>query len=175
MVQIDICELWSSVFVAYWCILCRVIYCFPMYKLFFLCAHFTGISARSSWYGFVLGRRGHRMCGGHTCSAVSGRSRASGMSVEPSRQVLAQMWCWGLSGGYPATTVLTSRLPGTNLRKSRFSADGTQIWIDYALSRSIRRFACCPHICHDSCLVPSLWPWQASPFAVSGCQSRLSC
>ena len=75
MVQIDICELWSSVFVAYWCILCRVIYCFPMYKLFFLCAHFTGISARSSWYGFVLGRRGHRMCGGHTCSAVSGRSR----------------------------------------------------------------------------------------------------
>ena len=69
----------------------------------------------------------------------------------------------------------TGRLPGTNLRKLCFSADGTQIWIDYALSRSIRRFACCPQICHDSCLVPSLYPCQASPFAVSGCQSRLSC
>ena len=70
---------------------------------------------------------------------------------------------------------LTGRLPGTNLRKLRFSADGTQIWIDYALSRSVRRFVCCPQICHDSCLVPSLYPCQASPFAVSGCQSRLSC
>ena len=77
--------------------------------------------------------------------------------------------------GLGPQNLCTGRLPGTNLRKLRFSADGTQIWIDYALSRSIRRFACCPQICHDSCLVPSLYPCQASPFAVSGCQSRLSC
>ena len=68
----------------------------------------TGAASAGSAAGFVTGVAGTS----GVCKECSQKHDSQehpiglGPMVEPPRQVLAQMWCRGLSGGYRATTVV---------------------------------------------------------------------